>query len=91
MLYLLGKNVEAEQAFGETLRNIRLSKGWSQEKLAFEAGVDRNYISLMELGRNSPSIKMIFKLCRALEVTVTECMAAVEALDVEVDSNGKRE
>ena len=77
--------MEAEQAFGETLKNIRLCKGWSQEKLAFEAGVDRNYISLIELGQNSPTINVIFKLCRALEVTVAECMETVESLGVDLD------
>ena len=76
--------MQADEAFGQTLRELRQKKGWSQETLAFEAGVDRNYISLIELGRNSPSLKMIFKLCRALGVSVRDCMSKVEALDVEL-------
>ena len=51
----------------------------SQETLAHDADVERNYISLLELGRNSASVKMIFKLAPALGITVSEFMALVEA------------
>lgn len=51
----------------------------SQEGLAFDSELDRNYISLLELGRNSASIKTIFKLSSALGVTVAEFMSLVEA------------
>jgi transcriptional regulator with XRE-family HTH domain len=57
-----------EEAFGETLRAARKRRGLSQEALALEAGVERNYVSLIELGRNSPSMRILFKLCRVLEV-----------------------
>ena len=40
--------------------------------------MDRNYLSLLELGRNSASIKTIFKLAPALGVSVADFMAKVE-------------
>jgi transcriptional regulator with XRE-family HTH domain len=40
--------------------------------------MDRNYLSLLELGRNSASIKTIFKLAPALGISVAEFMAKVE-------------
>ena len=61
------------------LRDLRQSKRLSQEKLAFEAEVDRNYISLLELGRYSATIKMIQRLAQALEISIPELMALVEA------------
>jgi transcriptional regulator with XRE-family HTH domain len=67
-----------EESFGEALRAARKQRGLSQEKLALEAGVERNYISLIELGRNSPSIRMLFKLCRVLEVPPSALLARVE-------------
>jgi len=70
--------LEVEKAFGIVLRELRQHKGWSQETLAFEAGMDRNYISLLELGRNSASVKVIFKLAPVLGVTVAEFMTQVE-------------
>lgn len=71
--------MEAEEAFGLVLRRLRRLRGLSQESLAFDAEMDRNYLSLLELGRNSASIKTIFKLAPALGVTVAEFMAEVEA------------
>ena len=40
----------------------------SQEALAFEAGIQRNYVSLIELGRNQPTITTVFKLANALSI-----------------------
>jgi len=70
--------LEAEIAFGIVLRKLRKERGLSQETLAFEAGIERNYISLLELGHNSVSIKMIFRLARALNISVAEFMTIVE-------------
>jgi transcriptional regulator with XRE-family HTH domain len=70
--------LEPEVAFGIVLRELRKQRGLSQEALAHEAGMERNYISLLELGRNSASVKMIFKLALALEVPVSEFMTLVE-------------
>lgn len=71
--------MEPEEAFGTVLRELRKKHGLSQESLAHEAGLERNYISLLELGRNSASVKTIFKLAPALEVTVADFMKKVEA------------
>jgi len=70
--------LDAEEAFGLVLRRLRRLRGLSQEGLAFEAEMDRNYLSLLELGRNSASIKTIFKLAPALGVSVADFMAKVE-------------
>jgi transcriptional regulator with XRE-family HTH domain len=70
--------LEPEIAFGIVLRKLRKGRGLSQEKLAFETGIERNYISLLELGRNSASVKTIFKLAPVLGVTVSEFMGLVE-------------
>lgn len=44
------------------MRSLRTKRKWSQTDLALRADVDRNYISLIELGRNSPSVRLLFKL-----------------------------
>ena len=67
-----------EESFGEVLRAARKQRGLSQEALALEAGVERNYISLIELGRNSPSIRILFKICLVLGVTPSQLLARVE-------------
>ena len=70
--------MEPEVAFGEVLRELRKEQGLSQERLALEAGVERNYISLLELGKNSASLKMIFKLARVLGAQPSEILHQVE-------------
>ncbi|MGN6231478.1 MAG: helix-turn-helix domain-containing protein [Trinickia sp.] len=61
------------------LRTLRRRKGLSQEALAHAADMERNYISLIELGRHSPSIRIVWKLCGALGLTPSAFLAAAEA------------
>jgi len=70
--------VEPEIAFGQVLRELRKRRDLSQEALALESGMERNYVSLLELGRNSASVKTIFKLAPALGISIAEFMAMVE-------------
>ena len=70
--------MEPETAFGQVLRELRKGRELSQEALALESGLERNYISLLELGRNSASVKTIFKLAPALGISVAEFMSKVE-------------
>ena len=71
--------MEPEVAFGIVLRELRKRRELSQEALAYESGLERNYISLLELGRNSASIKTIFKLIPVLGVSASEFLRQVEA------------
>jgi transcriptional regulator with XRE-family HTH domain len=66
-------------AFGIVLRELRLKSGLSQESLGFAADLQRNYISLMELGRNQPTITTIFKLSIALGIKPSELIKMVES------------
>ncbi len=79
MLNLLGKALaEPDQAFGQALRSLRTKRKWTQTDLALRADVDRNYVSLIELGRNSPSVRMVFRLCDALDITPSDMLKDVE-------------
>ncbi|MBQ0931175.1 helix-turn-helix transcriptional regulator [Ideonella sp. 3Y2] len=60
------------------MRHLRTRRKWTQVELALRADVDRNYISLIELGRNSPSVRMVFRLCEALDVSPADLMRDVE-------------
>ena len=66
-------------AFGIVLRELRVKSGLSQESLGFAADLQRNYISLMELGHNQPTITTIFKLAIALGITPSELIKMVES------------
>lgn len=67
-----------EKAFGSALREMRNQRALSQEALAFEAELARNYISQLELGSKSPSLRTIFKLCKVLETSPAAMIEDVE-------------
>jgi len=53
-------------SFGAVLRQLRSAAGWTQEQLAFEAGIDRTFVGLLESGRRQPSLSVVFALATAL-------------------------
>ncbi|WP_341346264.1 helix-turn-helix transcriptional regulator [Paenibacillus sp. FSL H3-0469] len=67
-----------KQIIGKTVKAIRLKQGLSQEDLAHECNVDRSYISMIEVGRNEPSVTKIFELCRGLKVAPSDFIKMVE-------------
>ena len=76
---MLGKlKKQPSEAFGKVLRALRVERGKSQEALALEAGVQRNYVSLIERGVNQPTITIIFKLATALEIKPSQIVELVE-------------
>lgn len=57
---------------GLNVRNLRNSKGLSQEQLALAAEVDRSYISEIELAKNSASIDVLERIADALDIDPKE-------------------
>ncbi len=53
---------DLRQAFAANLRRARHPKGISQEALAYEAGVNRTYLSKLEKGASYPWLEIIAKL-----------------------------
>ena len=58
--------------FGDRVRELRLSKGLSQEELAFRVKIHRTYIGGIERGERNPSLKNIAAIANALGVTLSE-------------------
>jgi transcriptional regulator with XRE-family HTH domain len=56
------------EVFARNLRKARHARGLSQEALAYEAGIDRTYISALERGVYSATIVMVDKLATVLGV-----------------------
>lgn len=72
--------MEPEVAFGKVLRALRKQAGLSQEQLALDADLQRNYISLLERGLNSPSIKTLFKLSAVLKTKPSKMLEQAEEM-----------
>jgi transcriptional regulator with XRE-family HTH domain len=54
------------------LRRIRVRKGLSQERLAYDAEVDRAYVGLLEREAANPTVDLLDRLAEALSVSITE-------------------
>lgn len=52
------------------IRDLRAAKGWSQELLAEEAGIDRSYMSGVERAVRNVSVLNLAKIARALGVPI---------------------
>jgi transcriptional regulator with XRE-family HTH domain len=58
--------------FGNTLRKLRLEKGFTQEQLANELGVEISQISRIERGVINTSITNLYAISRILNIEVSE-------------------
>ena len=58
--------------FGNTLRKLRLEKGFTQEQLANELGVEISQISRIERGVINTSITNLYAISRVLNIEVSE-------------------
>lgn len=62
-------------AFGARVRELRTERGWSQEDFAHRANLDRTYVSGIERGTRNPTLDIIQKLARALDVPAADLLA----------------
>jgi transcriptional regulator with XRE-family HTH domain len=60
------------EKFGSKIRNLRLKKKLSQEKLAELADLHRTYIGQIETGKRNIALKNIAKLAEALGVSMKD-------------------
>ena len=61
------KGIDIRKALGKTVRELRLDKNLSQEKLAELASLDRSYISEIENADKTASIITVYKIALALD------------------------
>ena len=64
---------------GSNVRRLRLEKGLSQEKLAFDSKIDLTYLGGIERGRRNPSLMVMVRVASALEADVRDLLAPVAA------------
>ena len=54
------------------LRRIRVERGLSQERLAYDAGVDRSYVGGLERCEENPTVDILDRLATTLSVPIAE-------------------
>ena len=58
--------------FGERIKELRVSKGLSQEKFALSIDMDRTYYASVESGKRNISLNNIEKIAKGLGVSLEE-------------------
>lgn len=71
-----GNNIE--KAFGQVIRELRLERNLSQEKLSELSGLDRSYVSEIERGEKTASIRTLFKIAIGLDIKPSKLLSRIE-------------
>ena len=74
-----GETQDLAPVVGQNLRRLRMRRGLSLEKLAQKCGVSRAMLGQIELGQSAPTINVLWKIARALDVTFATLIQAREA------------
>ena len=59
--------MDVRQRLAVNMKRLRKERGWSQEVLADEAGLDRTYISGIERKVKNPTVTVVERVAKALE------------------------
>jgi len=62
---------------GENLRKAREDRGWSQEELAFEAGVHRTYVGGVERAEYNVTVLTLLRFTKALGITLQDSLRGI--------------
>ena len=66
------RNKETLEYFGNKLRALRTSKGFTLEQLAFEADMELSQVHRVEKGKINPTLTTLNALAKGLGITLAE-------------------
>jgi transcriptional regulator with XRE-family HTH domain len=75
----VGGSLEPMEAFGKAVRLRRHELELTQEELGWRCGLDRTYISGVELGKRNPTIQTIWVLAEGLDIDPSRLLERTEA------------
>ena len=73
-MILKEKDKKFLKSLGSKIRRARFEKDFSQEELAFRAGLDRTYITGIEKGERNISVITLNKLADALSINILQLL-----------------
>lgn len=60
------------EQIGSRIVELRKQKGFSQEKVASDSGVDRSHMGFIEQGRRKPTISTLYRISKTLGIKLEE-------------------
>ncbi|QLI82646.1 helix-turn-helix transcriptional regulator [Chitinibacter fontanus] len=67
---------QLRQNLGTNVKAVRKERKRSQEQLAFDADIDRTYVSQIERGVSNPSLQVLCKIAESLDTDVLSLLAS---------------
>ena len=64
--------MDIKEKIGQRIKILRKHLGISQEALAYQAEVDRTYVTDVENGRRNVSVEILDRLVKALNISFSE-------------------
>jgi transcriptional regulator with XRE-family HTH domain len=61
---------DVRRMVGQNVKRLRIAAGFSQADLAERMGVDRAYVSGLELGQRNPTVVTLWHIAKALGVKI---------------------
>lgn len=72
--------MKAQEQLGMRIKFLRKQRKWSQEDLALESDINKNYICDLENGRRNPSLDILERLCFAFQISLEELFKGIETI-----------
>ena len=76
--------MDLKEKIGVRITELRKAKNLSQQKFAYEADLERSFLSHIEKGRKNISVETLQRILEGLEIPIKEFF------DSEIFINGKR-
>jgi transcriptional regulator with XRE-family HTH domain len=67
-----------QRSLGQTIRDLRRSRGYSQETFAHTVGLHRTYISDIERGERNVSLHNLVRIANTLEMPLSQLLGIAE-------------
>ncbi len=69
--------MKAVERIGWNLRKLRVTKGISQDDLAYRAELDHAYIGYVERGKRNVTVGTLERIATALDIDIADLLAPV--------------
>jgi transcriptional regulator with XRE-family HTH domain len=66
--------MDVRERLAANMKRLRKARGWSQEALADEAGLDRTYVSGIERRVKNPTITVVERVAAALNCNMGDLL-----------------
>ena len=72
--------MDIKTQFGMRIKYLRKRLKWSQEDLALNSNINKNYISDLENGRRNPSLDILERIAIAFNISLEELFRGIETI-----------